>query len=179
MLKLVAVVLWLLCSTAMPAQTRVDSDIGLTGIRVQAASVVDADAAVLWATLTDYNNIAKFVPGMSVSRELTSNKPGIRLVEQIGKDSLLSLVLPDHVILEVHEKPKTTIGFRAVSGKVLSMQGEWVIHGISQPVTLLYRVRVIPVLPPPPALTDWYVEDEIRVRMNAVAAEAERRMKNK
>lgn len=171
--------LWLIA--ALPAcvsagQTNVATDIGLMGVRIHALTLVNADASVVWETLTDYNRLASFVPGMTLSRQLSAPNAPRKLVEQKGEGGLLSLVLPDHVILELNERPYSRIGFRSVSGWVTSLQGEWIIKGDRAPVTVGYRAHVVPALPPPPMLTDDYVQGEIRLRMDAVAREAERRM---
>jgi hypothetical protein len=171
---LVAVLMGL--PTVATARTSVTTNVGLAGVRVQAVAQVDADAAVLWATLTDYDRLASFVPGMTLSRQVS--RPGVRprLVEQKGEGGLLALVLPDHIVLALDERPPGWIGFRSVSGWGASMQGEWRIEGGQRPVRLVYRAHVVPLLPPPPALTDGYVQEAIRTRIDAVVREAERRM---
>lgn len=161
------------------AQTRVATDIGFTGIRIYATSIVNADALVVWATLTDYNKLSSYVPGMTLSRQIASPRPGIKMVEQQGEGGLVSLVMPDHVIFAIDEKPYSAIKFRTVAGHGSSLQGEWVINGLKSPVQLVYRAHVIPLLPPPPMLTDGYVQEEIRIRMDALGREAERRMGSK
>lgn len=158
------------------ARASVVTDIGLAGVRIQAVAQVDADTDVLWATLTDYNRLASFVPGMTLSRVVSAPQARPRLVEQKGEGGLLSLVLPDHVVLAMDERPPAWIGFRSVSGWVTSLRGEWRIEGSRRPVRLVYRAHVVPLLPPPPALTDVYVQEEIRLRLDAVVREAERRM---
>ena len=175
-----ALLLLLYIGVATPvtaAQTRVATDIGFTGIRIYATTLVNADAQTVWATLTDYNRLANYVPGMTVSRQLPSTKPGIKIVEQHGEGGLVSLVMPDHVIFAIEEKPYTGIQFRTVAGHGSSVRGEWLIHGQGRQVQLSYRAHVVPMLPPPPLLTDGYVQEEIRLRMDALAREAERRMK--
>ena len=172
--------LWLLSALpawAFAAQTNVATDIGLMGVSIRAATVVNADARILWNTLTDYDRLANFVPGMTLSRQVSPPNASAKLVEQKGKGGMLSLVLPDHIIMEMNERPYSRIGFRSVSGWVTSLRGEWVISGDQAPVTLGYRAHVVPALPPPPMLTDDYVQEEIRLRMDAVAQEAERRMR--
>jgi hypothetical protein len=171
--------LWLIAALpacASAAQTNVVTDIGLMSVDIRAVTVVNADASVLWETLTDYNRLASFVPGMTLSRLVSAPNARAKLVEQKGEGGMLSLVLPDHVILELDERPFSRIGFRSVSGWVTSLRGEWIIKGELAPITLGYRAIVVPALPPPPVLTDDYVQNEIRMRMNAVAREAERRM---
>lgn len=172
---LLGMLVWLLPAVVL-ARASVVTDIGLSGVRIQAVAPVDADAEVLWATLTDYNRLASFVPGMTLSRQVSPPHVRPRLVEQKGEGGLLALVLPDHVVLAMDERPPGWIGFRSVSGWVVSMRGEWRIEGNRRPVRLVYRAHVVPLLPPPPALTDVYVQEEIRLRLDAVVREAERRM---
>lgn len=161
------------------ARTSVATDVGLTGIRIHAVSTVNADANTLWATLTDYNRLASYVPGMTLSRLVSPPNAATKLVEQKGEGGLLSFVLPDHVVLAMDERPYRYIGFKSVSGLVTSLRGEWVIDGQTSPVQLTYRAYVLPLLPPPPTVTDVYVQEEIRLRMDSVVREAERRMKSK
>lgn len=172
--------LWLfavLPSCAAAAQTKVITDIGLSGVGIRAITTVNASPRVLWDTLTDYNRLATFVPGMTLSRQITPPNARAKRVEQKGEGGLLAMVLPDHVILELDEQPYTRIGFRSVSGRITSMQGEWVIVGEQAPLTLGYRAQVVTALPPPPLLTEDFIREEIRLRLEAVAREAERRMR--
>jgi hypothetical protein len=175
--NMLAVLLAGLPVTVVAAQTRVATDIGFTGIRIYATSIVNADPHVLWATLTDYNRLANYVPGMTLSRQIASPKPGIKMVEQRGDGGLVSLIMPDHVVFAIEEKPYTAINFHTVAGRGSSLRGEWTINGQKSPVQLTYRALAVPMLPPPPMLTDGYVQDEIRIRMDALGREAERRMK--
>ncbi len=155
---------------------RVETVVGFTGIRIQAAAVVDADARTLWDTLTDYNRLARFVPGMTLSRLVSAPNARVKLLEQRGEGGLIALVVPDHVVFALDERPYSRIDFRSISGGLTSVRGEWVIVGERAPVKLGYRALVVPALPPPPLLTDDYVQREIALRMNALVREAERRM---
>lgn len=174
--RLILLLAWI-PALASGVGTNVATDIGLTGIRIHAVSMVHADANTLWATLTDYNRLASFVPGMTLSRIVSPANARTKLVEQKGEGGLLSFVLPDHVVLAMDERPYRYIGFKSVSGLVTTLRGEWTIEGQHSPLQLHYRAYVLPLLPPPPALTDGYVQDEIRQRIDAVVREAERRMK--
>jgi hypothetical protein len=176
LLRLVLIAVAVISSSADAAKPEVRTQIGFSGVHIAAALMVNADAPVLWATLTDYNQLATFVPGLTKSRIVSSPRSATKLVEQEGEGGLLALVLPDHVILSVDEHPYTRIGFRSVSGWVASMRGQWTISGNRAPVMLTYQVDVLPLLPPPPALTDVYVQEEVALRLAAVGREAERRM---
>jgi hypothetical protein len=163
-----------LFATSAWAAAQVKASVGLDGVRIEASIPVRSDARTLWATLTDYNNLAKFIPDLVLSRVVSPpNRP--KLVEQKGDSGLFSFVMPDHVILSMEEFPVDRIRFHSVSGKVISMSGEWRIVGTGNPVRLTYSARVFPLVPPPPLVTDFFVEDEVRKRFEAVAREAERR----
>ncbi|MFZ5484268.1 MAG: SRPBCC family protein [Pseudomonadota bacterium] len=172
----------LLAALPLPVQAlgeaRVSADVGFTGIRIEASSQVAADAETLWQTLTDYNRLASFIPDMKVSR-LVSPPGKPKLVEQRANAGLFAFVMPNHVVLAMEEKPLGVIRFRAVSGDVATMRGEWVVTGEQAPVRLTYRARVLPLLPPPPLVSDHFVEAEVRQRFEAVVKEAERRMRAK
>jgi hypothetical protein len=163
-------------ATAQAASAKVTASTGLSGVRVEASQVLQADADTVWATLTDYNKLATFIPDM-VSSRLISPPGAPKRVEQIADAGLFAFVMPDHVVLLMEESPKRLIRFRSVSGNVLAMSGEWQIVGDKAPVTLIYRSRIIPIAPLPPLVSDYFVEDEVRKRFEAVGREAERRMR--
>lgn len=177
MIRIWFVLLFALLPKLVLGQTNVKTDIGLWNIDIYATTQVHADGIVVWNTLTDYNRLASFVPDMTLSRVKSPPDAPVKLVEQRGSGGLLSMILPDYVLLEIRERPYHQIAFRSVSGLGLAMEGEWVIQGTRAPVILGYRTQVTPSLPSPPVLTDSYVESEIRTRMEAVAREAERRMR--
>lgn len=161
-----------------PASVR--ASVTTSGVNVLASIRVAASAPVLWATLTDYNHLQDFIPDMRMSRVIS--KPGQpKVVEQISDAGLFALVVPEHVILAMEEVPSERIRFRAIGGAVSSLAGEWSMlppaNELERSVLLNYRVHMVPLLPVPMTLPSTLVEREVRVRMEAVAAEAERRMR--
>jgi ribosome-associated toxin RatA of RatAB toxin-antitoxin module len=165
---------WLAPVAHAQGEVRVSADVGFRGVRIEATSLVAADAETLWQTLTDYDRLASFIPDMVVSR-LVSPPGQPKLVEQRADSGLFAFVMPDHVVLAMEERPLGVIRFRAVSGKVATMTGEWSISGQANPVRLTYRAHVVPLLPPPPLVSDRFIEAEVRQRFSAVVREAERR----
>jgi hypothetical protein len=169
---------WLAAQGAWADKARVNVDAGLTGISIAAAINVYSDADTLWATLTDYNRLNEFVPNLIVSRIISA--PGRPTqVEQRADSGMLSFVIPDHVVLAMEERPPSLIRFRAISGSVLAMNGEWRIEGQGNPVRLTYRARVLPMVPPPPFVSESIIRDEIGTRLEAVVREAERRARKR
>jgi len=168
--------LCLLTNAAEATQARVKVDSGLTGVRVDASQVVYADAATVWSTITDYNRLAAFIPDM-VSSRLVSAPGTPKRVEQIADAGLFAFIMPDRVVLAMEEQSGNALRFRAISGKVASMSGEWRIVGNRAPVTLYYRAHVLPLTPLPPLVSEYFIESEVRARFEAVGSEAERRMR--
>jgi ribosome-associated toxin RatA of RatAB toxin-antitoxin module len=167
---------WLLLasSSAWAVGARVNANTSLSGVKVEASQVLQTDAHTLWETLTDYNRLATFIPDMISSRVISA--PGApKRVEQIADAGLFAFVMPDQVVLALEETPHSSIRFRAISGKLVSMTGEWRIVGDAAPVTLLYRAHIVPLSPVPPLGSGYFVEDEVRARFEAVGREAERR----
>ncbi len=165
----------LLTVAAAQANTaRVKANTGLSGVKVEASQVLQTDARTLWDTITDYNRLASFIPDMVSSRVISA--PGApKRVEQIADAGLFAFIMPDQVVLALEETPYSVIRFRAISGKLVSMTGEWRIVGDKAPVTLFYRAHIVPMSPIPPLGSGYFVEDEVRARFEAVGREAERR----
>jgi hypothetical protein len=173
---LAAILLLLGMATAASANTKakVKANTGLSGVKVEASQVLQTDSRTLWGTLTDYNRLATFIPDMVSSRVISA--PGApKRVEQIADAGLFAFVVPDQVVLALEETPYSVIRFRAISGKLVSMTGEWRIVGEKAPVTLIYRAHIVPMSPIPPLGSGYFVEDEVRARFEAVGREAERR----
>ncbi len=176
--RILALSLALLPGLVQAAPAKVKASTGLSGVRVEAKQVLQADADTVWGTLTDYNKLASFIPDMVSSRVISP--PGApKRVEQIADAGLFAFIMPDHIVLLMEESPNRLIRFRSVAGKVLTMTGEWQIIGDTAPVTLIYRSRVVPRAPLPPLVSDYFVEDEVKKRFEAVGREAERRMRDK
>lgn len=175
---LVAALLLAPAAGALAAQARVEVNVSLKGVSVEASVPVAADAATLWSTLTDYNRLPEFVPNLILSRVVSA--PGQpKHVEQRADSGWVSFAMPDHVILAVEETPPRQIRFRAVSGSVLAMNGEWRVEGEAPYVQLRYRAWLLPMVPPPPLVSEGFIADTIRPGFEAVAREAERRMRLK
>ena len=73
-------------------------------IHVQAQAVVQAPLSIVWATLTDYERLPEFIPGIETSRVLA--RDGHRItVAQTGQARFLFLSLPIEVTLVSTEHP--------------------------------------------------------------------------
>ena len=83
-----------LCAAA-PDAASVDVQAARNGelIEVRAHAVVDATLAVVWGTLTDYERLPEFIPGMASSRVIARQGATV-IVEQTGEARFLFLAVP-------------------------------------------------------------------------------------
>jgi ribosome-associated toxin RatA of RatAB toxin-antitoxin module len=128
-----SVLLLLLLSAALPAratepmqvQARRQDD----AVQVQAQAIVRAPHALIWKTLTDYDHLAEFVPGISKSRVL-SRRGGATMVEQIGTARLWFFTYTIDVVVESTEQPPHAIGIRVVKGNLKQLDGAYQLEKI-------------------------------------------------
>ena len=176
MTRLLLWLAWLALPSAQAAAPQIDIRVEPGGVGIHAITRVNADARPVWNTLTDYNRLARYVPGMTYSRLVSPPGARVKLLEQRGDGGLISLVIPDQVVFAIEEHPPAQIRFQSVSRGLTAVRGHWLIVGDQAPVQLGYRAQISSLLPPPPLLTDEYVRREIGLRLSALAREAERRM---
>jgi hypothetical protein len=60
-----------------------------TAVAINAQATLKAPHALIWATLTDYDHLTGFIPGMTASRVVERRGGGVIIVEQTGAVGLL------------------------------------------------------------------------------------------
>lgn len=161
-------------ATASDPGLRVSADTTFGVITIDAEMLVPADAETAWAVLTDYDNLASFVPEMKSSRIISGQGQPKRL-EQRGKSGMLSFFTPEHIVFLLEEMPPERIKFNRVAGDVRSMRGEWLIVGSGNPVRIFYRARIVPKMPLPPLLGATMIELDVESKLAAIRREIARR----
>lgn len=106
-------------------------------IRIDARLRVDVHHHIAWQVLTDYDNLARFVPGLLTSR-IVSEPGAPLLLQQTGQSGFLWLTLPIEVVVQIVEIPLEAIRFSAVSGTLKSKSGEWRIEAQGDATLLIY-----------------------------------------
>jgi len=91
-------------------------------VEIHARALIAAPAALVWQVLTDYEGLARFIPGISKSsvREKNGNRV---LVDQAGEARFLVFSFPIEVRLEVVEGPPDWVTSRAIAGNLKRMSG--------------------------------------------------------
>ena len=146
------------------------------GVRRLAVQLrMDLDPTWIWAVLTDYTNLNRFIPNLEVSRLLwrRSNVVGL---EQEGCQSFMGLRFRARVQLELTEHPEQRrLDFVMVKGDFRRFEGAWQIGHDSAGTTLLYELTVQGCMGMPIGLIEQRLRDDLATNLRAVQREAMRR----
>ncbi len=146
-------------------------------LAVSAHATIRAPLSVIWRTLTDYDHLADFIPGMKESRVL-SRRGGAAVVEQIGEASFLLFRYPISVIVESDEHYPTTIGVHVLSGNLRRLAGGYRIDsvaGASDEFRLQWRGIIEPDIALPLFITAYGLREAVADQFLGMVNEIERR----
>jgi Polyketide cyclase / dehydrase and lipid transport len=141
---------------------------------VHAGATLAAPVSLVWEVLTDYDNLARFIPGMlqSAVQLRAANRV---LLEQRGEARFLVFVYPIVVRLEVLESPRDWITSRAVAGNLKRMNGRYDLRAENAGVRLRYTGDLEPDFDLPPLIGTLAVRTMVEEQFTAMVAEIERR----
>ena len=161
-------------SLAAAAEVTVKVERQENAFQVEANLLVAVDKGVAWQVLTDYNNLASFVPGMRSSRIVSA--PGEPLLlEQKGESGFLLFRVPIEVVSRVEEAPLNTIRFQSVGGNLKNQSGEWALERHDHATRVSYRANITPGFALPPLIGPAIVSRDVRIMVESVAREMLRR----
>jgi hypothetical protein len=155
--------------------------------RVDASADLDADEAIVWGTLTDYEKLPQFVPGIRSVRVLaTHDQAGKQrlLIEQAGELRFLFFSRRVAVLLDVEQQPRTRVDARALPRPRGSDAGEESLHQFEGTYTLIsipggvrlgYRAQFTPEFALPPVFGPLAVRLTMQAQFEAMLAEIARR----
>jgi ribosome-associated toxin RatA of RatAB toxin-antitoxin module len=145
-------------------------------IEIDSRVLLPVQPRVVWQVLTDYNRIASFVPGLTMSR-LASGVGEPILLEQRGQIDFAVFQFPVEVFARVEELPYHTIRFEAVRGNMREMRGEWNIDplGVNEGSRLRYRLHVVPGYWVPPVVGPAVIRHSFHDQFEALTREMLRR----
>lgn len=169
---LIASLLW--AGAAVWAEPDVRVERKQDSIHIEASLYVAAHHHVAWQVLTDYDNLASFVPGLQTSR-IVSAAGEPMLLRQTGPSGFLWFSMPLEVVVRIREMPLVAIFFDTVSGNLKSKSGEWRIEQRDNATLLSYRVHVVPGFWVPPLIGSAVVGQDVRNMLISVAQEIQRR----
>ena len=143
---------------------------------VRARATLQAPLSVVWGTLTDYERLPEFIPGLKRSRILGRSGP-TTTVEQTGEARFLFLTVPIEVVTESTERPPN-IEVRRVGGTLRHLQGryETEVLGTHPPQVQLRWVGSIALdVELPPLVGEALVRLQLQEQFEGMVREIERR----
>ena len=143
-------------------------------ITVTASAELQANPRIAWEVLSDYDDLARFIPDIRSSRVLRRDADG-PVVEQKGEFGFLFFRQAIEVIMAVREEPPRRIVARAISGNMKDMEGRYELLPSLKGVRLAYYGRFVPDFFVPPLIGMPIVRRSLERRFRAMAEEIERR----
>jgi ribosome-associated toxin RatA of RatAB toxin-antitoxin module len=146
-------------------------------IQVRAQAHVLAPLTIVWSTLTDYERLPEFVPGMKSSRVLDRKGP-TATVAQTGEARFLFFAVPIEVTVESTEQPPHTIEVRRVAGTLRHLQGRYDMQVLSTDpaqVQLRWTGSITPEADLPPLIGQSLMRRMITEQFEGMVREIERR----
>ncbi|XGB41283.1 MAG: SRPBCC family protein [Nodosilinea sp. LVE1205-7] len=138
--------------------------------RIVASTEIAASPNQVWQVLTDYDNLASFIPNLSLSQRLRHPQGGIRL-EQIGSQCFLSLRFCARVVIDMVEEFPHRLKFTLVEGDFRQFQGEWQLQPVSTGLTtcLIYDLMICPAWGMPIALIEGHICQDLSRNLQAIS----------
>ena len=153
---------WVLASTVAYGADGIDISAQAAaggGVEIRARATIVAAHALIWQTLTDYDRLADFIPGMHKSRVVQS-RGHTATVEQEGVAHLLFFSYPINVTVEATHQAPDAISVRLIRGNLRRLEGayrivrtsdgaeRYVLHwtGVIEPETGLPDLIGVPLI---------------------------------
>lgn len=167
----------LLVSTATQSREEVSLEAARRGdaLEIACRATLEAPPELVWQTLTDYNRLHEFIPGMRRSRVLES-RGAVSVIEQSGEARFLFLSFPIEVTLSSTERAPHSIEATMIKGNLKRLQGTYRIEPRRDGRVALTWTGVIEVLSMSPLLGEMVmrasVEDQFRGMVQEIARRA-------
>lgn len=141
------------------------------GIRIELEMVTAVPLAIAWLVLTDFNNMARFLPNLESSQILAMRGNTLK-IEQRGNARFGPFSQRFESVREVTLQPQREITVRQVSGTALRMESRMRLKaGEDGNARLEYRAEIVPDTPLPPLLGPAFVRHEIAEQFSAMIGE--------
>jgi len=143
-------------------------------LEVVCRAILDAPLDLVWQTLTDYDRLAEFIPGMRRSRVI-ERRGAVAVVEQSGESSFLFLSFPIDVTLASTERPPHTLEVSMLKGNLKRLDGAYRIEPQGDGRILLTWNGTIEALFMPPLLGELVMRSNIEHQFRGMVREIDRR----
>jgi len=147
-----------------------------SAVAIEAQANVHATLAVAWTTLTDYDHLAEFVPGMIESR-VVERHGAAAIIEQRGELRVLFFHFPVTVRLSALEHYPSAIDAHSIGGNIRVLSAGYTLQRAAgeQRLELRWTGIVQPEFWTPMFVTVPVLRDNIERQFAALVHEIERR----
>lgn len=137
--------------------------------RLLATILIPRPVEPVWRVLTDYDNLANFIPNLSLSRRRPHPEGGLRL-EQVGSRCFLNLRFCARVVLDMVEDYPHRLGFAMVEGDFRQFEGQWCLEPAAQgkATRLTYDLVICPPLAMPVSLIEAHLCQDLTANLRAI-----------
>lgn len=143
-------------------------------VEVRAYALVEALHATVWGTVTDYDRLAQFVPGMHSSR-IVAHRDGALVVEQRGETHFLFFSYPVNVTLLATARPPGAVDVHLLSGNLKRLDGTYRVEPAGAGWIALRWSGLIEPDALPPLLGELLMRATIKAQFVGMVREIERR----
>jgi carbon monoxide dehydrogenase subunit G len=159
---------------------RAADDISVESVRrddaleVVCRATLDAPLAVVWQTLTDYDRLTEFIPGMRSSR-VVERRGALVVVEQSGEARFLFLRYPIEVTVASIERPPYALEASLLKGNLKRFEGAYRIEPQGAARILLTWTGTVEADWMPPLIGELLMRSIIEDQFRGMVGEIERR----
>jgi ribosome-associated toxin RatA of RatAB toxin-antitoxin module len=155
-------------------------DISVESIRrddaldIACRATIDAPLDIVWRTLTDYEHLPEFIPGMRSSRVIERRGAEV-VVEQSGEARFLFLSYPIEVTVLSTERLPQALEVSLIKGNLKQFHGAYRIEPQGAQRILLTWAGTIEALSMPPLIGALLMRSAIEDQFRGMVSEIERR----
>jgi ribosome-associated toxin RatA of RatAB toxin-antitoxin module len=160
-------------STA-PARVEVQAQAQGSGAAITARAVVEAPLTTVWETLTDYGNLARFVPGLK-SSVVKKRERHVTTVEQHGDATFMFFSHAVQVTVTSSEYPPHRIDLALISGNLKQLAGRYDLTVKENGVLVVWQGVIEPDFALPAFLEVPVMRKNIESQFVGMVREIERR----
>jgi ribosome-associated toxin RatA of RatAB toxin-antitoxin module len=167
--------LWALPGAHAAEEVAVEAEREGAAVRVTARATLEAAPELVWGTLTDFERLAGFIPGISRSHVIERHG-NETIVEQSGEARLLLFSYPIEVTLASREHPPHRIDVRLLKGNLKRLDGGYRVEPLGAG---RLRLRWSGVIEPesalPPLIGEYLMRASVENQFLGMVREIERR----
>lgn len=143
--------------------------------RIVATTQLPFPLEQVWQILTDYDQLADFIPNLTQSQRIPHPQGGIRLV-QVGTQCFLNVKFCARVVLDMLETFPRELRFSMVEGDFRQFEGRWLLDPVAldhNPGTQLsYDLTVLPPRAMPAGLIERHICRDLSQNLRAICDRA-------